>query len=200
MKSELNIRLITLVAITLFVGLFRVLSHVEGIQFLGNFSPIGALALFGGHYFQDRRKAQLLPILSLLISDVLMMRIFYAEYSNGLLYNGWYWTYGAFILMVFVGEKIKKVNFKNILIGSLVAAFTHWLVTDLGVWLGGGLDIGTGLPYTRDWSGLWRCYLLAIPFMKSLFMGNLVFGIILFGGFELAQNLVPSLKLETNKI
>ena len=197
MKAELNIRFISLVAITLLVGLFRVFSHAESLQVLANLSPVGALALFGGHYFQNRIKAQLLPILSLFLSDVLMMRIFYPEYSNGLLYDGWYWTYGAFVLMVFMGEKMKKVNFKNLILASLVTALCHWLITDLGVWLSGGLDIGTGLPYTRDWAGLLRCYVLAIPFMKTLFLGNLIFGIILFGGFELVQQAIPSLKLNT---
>ena len=75
----------------------------------------------------------------------------------------------------------------------------HWLVSDLGVWLGGGTDITTGLPYTRDWHGIIMCYYLALPFMKNLLIGNLIFGTIFFGVFELLQKRFPVLQLQILK-
>ncbi|MCH9112749.1 hypothetical protein G5S93_15640, partial [Legionella pneumophila serogroup 1] len=109
------------------------------------------------------------------------------------LYSGWYWTYGAFALMVLIGSQIKNVSFKTVIAGAVGAALLHWIVTDCGVWLGGGTDITTGLPYTRDWNGLVKCHILAIPFMKNMLIGNLVYGAVLFGGFEWLQKRYPAL-------
>ncbi|PWJ43039.1 DUF6580 family putative transport protein [Sediminitomix flava] len=195
MKKQINIRFLVLLCIILFVGIWRITFNGKDAGILANFTPIGAMALFGGAYFQQQWKAYLFPILTLFVSDVVMMTTYYAEYSNGLLYGGWYWTYGGFFLMVLIGKCIQKVSFKSVIISAIAAALTHWIVVDFGVWLGGGTDVTTGLPYTRDIQGLIKCYTLAIPFMKSMLMGNFIFGAILFGSFELAQRQFPVLKL-----
>ena len=185
-----------LVFIALTAGL-RVFSATSaGTQAaLNNFTPIGAMALFGGAYFHTKWKGYFFPLLALFLSDVIMMKFVYGGtgLSNGLLYNGWYWTYGAFALMVLIGSLIKNVSFKTVIAGAVGAALLHWIVTDCGVWLGGGTDITTGLPYTRDWNGLVKCHILAIPFMKNMLIGNLVYGAVLFGGFEWLQKRYPAL-------
>lgn len=180
--------------IVLTAGL-RLLNAGNVISPIANFTPIGAMALFGGSYFSTNPKAFLFPLLTLFVSDVIMMQTFYKGYGSGLLYSGWYWTYAAFAVMVLIGRLIKKVSVKNVLIGAVAAALAHWLISDLGVWLAGGLDITTGKPYTRDVHGLIQCYVLAIPFMKNLLIGNLVYSGILFGGFELLQRKYPSLQI-----
>lgn len=187
MKEKINIRFVVLILVTQLVGLFRILTASGHIPF-SNFTPIGALALFGGAYFINKSRALLLPLASLFISDAVLMKTVYAKHSNGILYSGWYWTYAAFALMVVIGKYgIPKVNIKNVLLSGIGAALAHFIITDFGVWLGGGLDITTGLPYTRDINGLIKCYILAIPFFKNLLAGNLIFGAVLFGGYELAK-------------
>lgn len=192
-KKQINIRFIVLLIITILVGFFRVFSHKMNLGSMANFTPIGAMAIFGGSYFRDYTKAYLFPILTLFLSDIILMQVFYSEYSTGLLYSGWYWTYLAFALMVLIGRYIKKVSVKSVLISAVSAALIHWLITDLGVWLGGGTNMVTGLPYTRDINGLINCYVLAIPYIKNMLLGNLIYGAILFGSFELAQRRFPIL-------
>lgn len=187
MKDKINIRFLVLILITLAVGFWRILQTTGHTPF-SNFTPIGAMALFGGAYFTRRSNAYLFPLLTLLISDLVLMKTVYADYSNGFLYSGWYWTYIAFGLMVWIGHYlIKKVTFKNVLFSAIAAGLCHFIIANLGVWIGGGLDITTGLPYTRDFTGLMKCYFLAIPFFKNMLASNLLYSALLFGGFELVK-------------
>ncbi|MDN5212219.1 hypothetical protein QQ020_09160 [Fulvivirgaceae bacterium BMA12] len=193
MKEKANIRLFILIGITLFAGLWRLLISA-GHTPMSNFTPIGAMALFGGSYFISRVRAYLFPLLTLFISDVVLMQTIYAGHSKGLLYDGWYWTYAAFALVVLIGSVlIKKVSIKNVILGALLAGLTHFLIANLGVWLRGLTDVTTGLPYTRDFAGLIKCYTLAIPYFKNMLAGNLIYSAILFGGYELARLRFPVL-------
>lgn len=194
MKQKINIRIFVLIGITFLVGIFRVL-QTTGHTPMSNFTPIGTMAMFGGAYFLQSSRAYLFPILTLFISDIVLMRTVYDGYSNGFLYEGWLWTYMAFGLMVFLGRIIiKKVSVKNVLLTGFLAGLVHFIIVDFGVWLSGGLDVTTGLPFTRDAAGLLKCYIFAIPFFKNLLIGNLFYGAILFGGYELAQLRFPVLR------
>lgn len=196
MKNKINIRFYTILFIIVLTGFWRVISHGTCQDVASNFTPIGALALFGGAYFKENWKAFLLPVLTLFLSDVFLMNIYFKAHSTGLLYDGWYWTYIGFMCMVIIGKNIKKVNVKNIFIAAIFGALAHWIIADFGVWIGGRIDITTGLPFTRDFQGLMKCYVLAIPFMRSMLLGNLIFGALLFGSFEYLKTLFPKLKLE----
>ena len=196
MKKQIDIRFISLLVIIMLLGIWRIIIVQNEDNTWMNFSPLGAMALFGGVYFSNRAKSFIFPLLILLVSDIIVMQTVYSQYASGLLYNGWYWTYGSFALMVLLAELFKrKVTVGSVLLMSILAALIHYVVTDFGVWLGGGRDITTGLPYTKDWAGLIKCYVLALPYLKSLLLGNLIFSAVLFGGFELAQYKFPSLKL-----
>lgn len=195
--QKINPRVSVLVLFIILAAVLRLLNTGSTLSPLANFTPIGAMALFGGTYFNTRWKGFFFPLLTLFISDVIMMKVIYPGHRNGLLYNGWYWTYGAFAVMVLMGHFIKKVSFTSVVIAAVSAALAHWMITDFGVWLGGGLDITTGRPYTRDLQGFIQCYVLAIPFMKNMLVGNLLYGSVLFGGFEYLQKRYPVLQLRT---
>lgn len=194
MKQSINIRLIVLILITALVGLWLVLNVGGQITALVNFTTVGAMALFGGAYFTHRSKAYLFPLLTLFLSDVIMMHTYMNEYRSGLLYQGWYWTYGAFAITVFLcNTLIKKANVRNVVLAAFSAALAHFVITNFSVWSGGGIDITTGQPYTKDWVGLIKCYTLVIPFLKNLLLGILLYSGLLFGIFQLAQQQFPSL-------
>ncbi len=196
--QKINLRNSLLVLCIFLVGMLRIFNETHLLTPLANFTPIGAMALFGGTYFTGRTKSFLFPLLALLISDILVMRLFYPDQRSGLLYPGWIWTYAAFALMVFIGRKVKKVTAKNVLIAAVSAAMAHWIITDYGVWLAGGIDITTRKPLARDLHGFVQCYLQALPYLKNMLLGNIVYCIILFGGFEWLQNRYTVLKPQTN--
>jgi len=125
------------------------------------------------------------------------MQTTYKMHSSGLLYSGWVWVYAAFAVMVLTGNFIKKVSLKSVVTAAVAAALAHWAITDFPVWMNGGLDISTGKALTKDWHGFVQCYLQAIPFMKNMLIGNIVYSGILFGGFELLQKRYPVLQFKT---
>jgi len=146
---------------------------------LANFSPIGAIALFGGCYFLNKKVAFLVVLASILISDLaLNYFVYFGEFK--LLYNGIFFNYFSIALTVLIGALIKKVKFESILLCSSLAAFTHWLISDIGVWLYSPL-------YPKTFEGLIACFVAAIPFLQNMLLGNLFFSFVLFGLFELSS-------------
>ncbi|HET7818102.1 MAG TPA: DUF6580 family putative transport protein [Bacteroidia bacterium] len=185
-KILINPRTNILAIIILSAGIWR-LCITSSHSSLTNFTPIGAMALFGGCYFADKWKAFVLPLLTLWLSDLLLSYFVYFHEWKWF-YSGFYITYGAFMLIVLMGRFIKKVNVRNILVASILAALTHWLITDFGVWMDGRL-------YPKNMEGLITCYVAALPYVENMMIGNLVFGAIMFGSFELAQKKYPQLQL-----
>jgi len=168
--------LLIFISITAIVRVIFNFNH--DISPLANFSPIGAMALFGGAYFNKKWKAFAFPLLMLFISDFILHQTVFKAYSNGFLYSGWYWVYSAFALMTLVGKwLLKKVTINLFLFSVLICVFIHWIVTDLGVWIG-------SKTYSQDLNGFIACLVNAIPYEWRFLAGTLVYGIVLFGLFE----------------
>jgi hypothetical protein len=197
MKTKINPRPIVLAAVILAAGMYRLFMASGTLSSLANFTPLGAMALFGGCYYNDKWKAYFVPLLTLWMTDILLNRyVFFHAWV--FFYDGFFWVCASFALMVLIGSYIKRVSVTNVIIAAVAGALTHWLVSDFGVWLGGGTDITTGLPYTRDLQGFWKCLYLALPFMRNFLIGNLMFGAVLFGCFELMQRRFPVLQLQAS--
>jgi hypothetical protein len=163
-----------------------------------NFTPIGAMGLFGGAYFTKKWKAFAFPLLTLFASD-LFINIFIYEGKYGIMYNEWYWIYGIFILIGFMGKwLIRTVNVRNVLTAAVVVSLSHWLIADFIVWAGGGVDLRTMQPLSRDWQGLLQSYTQGLPYMRSFLTGTLVYSGILFGTFEWMKQRYTSLQLNIN--
>jgi hypothetical protein len=94
-------------------------------------------------------------------------------------YSGAAWVYLCFALMVLVGSFIKKVNVLNVLLAAVASVLIHWLIIDLP------FLYGTMYPHTL--AGYGQSLINAIPFEKNMVLGDLLFGFLLFGGFELAK-------------
>lgn len=160
-------------------------------KMLANFSGIGAIALFGGAYFKNKINAFLLPVLVLFISDLGLSLTMGMDYG---FYQGWYYTYIAFILMVAVGKlMIGKVNLTNVVGASIVGVFIHWIVSDFGVWIGSGF-------YPQTLAGFWACLVAAIPFELRFLSITLGYSALMFGIFEALKIKYPALSLKTTTV
>ena len=175
-SQKINTRNIVLILMILFAGAMRLVSYKY--QFLSNFTPVGVIALFGGAYFNDKWKAYLVPLLALFASDVLLNYLYTSKWM--LFYDGAAWVYICFAIMVFIGSRIKKVNFGTVALASLAGVLVHWLIMDMP-WL-----YGTLYPHTL--AGYGQSLLAAVPFERNMILGDLVYGTLLFGGFELAKS------------
>ena len=183
MKTIIKTRTGVLVLMILSASIWRLIFST-GNSFLHSYTPIGAMALFGGCYFSDKWKAYLVPVLTLFISDLALNYIYFHHFT--LLYSGFAWTYGTFALMVMVGTFIKKVNVRNVILAGVIAALLHYVITDFGTWISDGI-------YPLTWQGFTACYIAAIPYLQDMLIANIVFGGIMFGAFEWAQKRYTSL-------
>lgn len=167
-----------LVLMIVFAVLMRFVNYK--FQFMSNFTPVGAIALFGGVYFTNKWKAYLVPLVALFASDAVLNYLYTSKFN--LFYDGVLWVYITFAVIVFMGTLIKKVNVLNVALASLTGVLIHWLLIDL-TWLYSSTSL-----YPHTWAGYGKALIAAIPFEKNMLLGDIVYGIILFGIFEFAKS------------
>jgi len=182
--QKINTRTIVLILMMLLISLGRLLSY-EFPHTLSNFTPLGAIALFGGAYFTDKWKAYLVVLATLFLSDIFINYLYTSKLI--LWYSGAIWVYVPFLVMVFIGSFIKKASVVNVTLSSVIAVCFHWLVTDLP-WF-----YGDRYPHTLGGYGQSLVAAL-IPFECNMLFGDIVFCAILFGGFELAKSKYTALR------
>ncbi len=154
-----------LIGMILAAALTRLIPHPP------NFAPIGALALFGGAQFADRRLAFLVPLTAMLLSDLCIG-----------LYSHMEWVYGSFALITCMGLWLRSRRMAWGITGASLAASTlFFLITNLGVWM----DSTT--TYAKDLAGLVACYAAALPFFGNTLLGDGLYSLALFGGLALLE-------------
>jgi len=158
---------------------FRLIPHWP------NFTPIAAMALFGGAYFGRNYLAFLVPLAAMLISDIFLgfhmsMIAVYASIS------------ATVLLGIIISRKPRLVNIALASIGSTILFF---LVTNFAAWLGNPM-------YSQSFAGLLQSYTAGLIFLNdgngiSFFMnslvGDLFYNTVLFGAFALATLKFPVL-------
>jgi hypothetical protein len=176
----ISLRFTVITAIVASLAISRLLAHPF------NFSPIAALALFGGARYSNRFAAYLLPLAAVWISDLFLNYAFYGHFVP--FYEGAFFTYAAFALIVLLGSvALRKFSAKNLLFTSLTASVLFFLVSNFGVWASGGL-------YPPTVAGITACYAAAVPFFRNTLAGDLVYSFMIFYAFAFAQQQIPMLR------
>jgi len=168
----LNPRFLTLVGIVLAAAAMRLVPHPP------NFTPIAAMALFGGVYFASRKATFFVPLGAMYLSDLFLG---FFIYDYGWFYGSLPFVYGSFVMIVCLGQLIRR-RCTPLTIGgaALTGSVLFFIVTNFGVWFAGHV-------YPNTWEGLVACYVVAIPFFRNTLAGDAFYTIALFGGFALAQ-------------
>lgn len=158
---------------------FRLIPHWP------NFTPIAAMALFGGAYMSRKYLAFLIPLTAMLVSD-----IFLGFHTSMIA------VYAAFAVTVGMGILIsRKPRLLNVALASLGSTILFFLVTNFAAWLGSPL-------YPQTFAGLLGSYTAGLAFLNdgngiSFFMnsllGDLFYNTVLFGAFALAAIKFPVL-------
>lgn len=179
MIKKINPETTIVVVMIAAIGALRIAVNLNhDITAIANFSPVGAMAIFGAATFSRKWTAFAFPLFTLFISDVILHQTVFKNTGNGLLYGGWYWVYGAFALMTIAGRWIMRtISIARFLLSAIACVFIHWTITDLGVWAG-------SKTFSQDLSGYFQCLALAIPFEVRFLVGTLIYGMILFGIFS----------------
>ncbi|MDQ2702930.1 MAG: hypothetical protein M3Y70_09025 [Pseudomonadota bacterium] len=177
---------LVLAALIFVAALSRLLPHPP------NFSPVEAIALFGGAYFASRAWALAVPLLAMLASDLVLVSIMggsYATYLGGISF----WTvYACIALSTVLGFGLRgRTSAPRVLAYSLAGSVLFFAVTNFGAWL------GWPAFYPRNAAGLAAAYVAGIPFFKWTVAGTLAYSAFLFGGFALLRRRLPVLRAQT---
>ena len=151
-----------------------------------NFTPIAAIALFGGAYIGRKHLAFLIPFAAMFLSDMVL----------GFHKDMWA-VYIAFGLTVMIGTLIRRnPRFVSVVSASVGSSVIFFLLTNFAAWLSSPL-------YPQTFSGLIQSYIAGLAFFNngsfgiSFFInevaGALFYNGIFFGIYSLARRRLPSL-------
>jgi hypothetical protein len=175
----------TLAALILLAAFSRVLPHPP------NFSPIEAVALFGGAHFASRRWALLVPLAAMFASDLALGMLNGGIYWDYFASAGYLLVYACIALSTLLGFGLRgRVDGARVLGYSLAGSALFFAVTNFGAWLSDPL-------YPKTAAGLAAAYVAGIPFFQWTVLGTLCYAALLFGGFALLRNRVPALRART---
>ena len=140
-----------------------------------NFSPIGAMALFGGALFSQKKYAFIIAPLAMLVSDAIIG-----------FHSTMFGVYLGFLLITLIGFQLRNnLNPVKVTVATVLSGFVFFVVSNLGVWLNGGL-------YPLTTAGLLQCFTLAVPFYPNTLGGDLFYSFLLFGSYYLVHSNRPA--------
>jgi hypothetical protein len=175
----MNSKLITpgfllITGMILFAAFARLIPHPP------NFTPVAAMALFAGAYFNKKWMAFLIPLTAMFLSDLVIG-----------FHSGMWAVYLSLILITIIGMIfIKRKKAGNIILASVTASVLFFIITNFAVW-------AAGIYYPKTISGLALCYTAAIPFFHYTLLGDLFFVGVMFGLYHLIVNRYPALEKST---
>lgn len=142
-----------------------------------NFTPVAAMALFGGTYLGRRWLAFAAPLGAMLLSDAIIG------------FHSYMWaTYLSLVLTVLLGwAALARISILRVGAAAVASSILFFLLTNFSVWLGSTV-------YPQTMAGLAACYAAAIPFFQNTLAGDLFYSGLLFGGFALLERLVPGVR------
>jgi hypothetical protein len=166
--SKSNILIVSLL-------LIAAVLRVSGILPL-NFSPVAAIALFGGAMLGNRIAAFAAPLGIMLLSDLFLG------------FHDTMWAvYLSLVLVVGIGQVLRsRPGMLNAMVGAVAGSVLFFLITNAAVWVNGGL-------YAPGIAGLFESYAAGLPFFRNSLMGDLFFTVALFGTYELVSSRFPAL-------
>jgi len=176
---------LALAGLIVLAALTRLLPHPP------NFSPVEAIALFGGAYFASRSMALVVPLIGLFVSDLVLGLVNGGTYFEYFTHAGFWLVYACIAASTVLGFGLRgRVTGARVLGYSLAGSVLFFLVTNFGTWLGGTM-------YPQNAQGLMAAYIAGIPFFQWTVLGTLFYSALLFGGFALLRRRVPALRAQT---
>lgn len=180
-------KLILVISAVAVAALFRLIPHWP------NFTPMASIALMGGALVANRFMGFIIPLIALVISDVLTIKLinyqwitvedYFSSPSTLLLYLG-------FIAIIAIGFLLRKRHsWTNLASASLASALIFFLISNFGVWLGNSLP--------KTFVGLLATFELGIPFFSYNLLGNVFYTFLFFGIFHFIYSKNPNLAKET---
>lgn len=137
-----------------------------------NFTPIAAIALFGGTFLKRKDLAFLIPVVAMLLSDLIIG-----------FHSTMFAVYASFIAIVSLGMFLQsRLTVVNTISASLASSILFYLITNFASWTSGIM------PYPMNVAGLMQSYIAGLPFFFNGILGDLFYNSVLFGALYLVTN------------
>jgi hypothetical protein len=170
-----------LIGLIIAVALTRLIPHPP------NFSPVEAMALFGGAYFAKRSWVLLVPLIALFISDLALGLMMGGDYFQYFVSAGFMLVYFTIAALSLLGIGLRnKISVLRVAGYGIASSVIFFLVTNFGVWFGSSF-------YPQTVNGLISAYVAGLPFLQNGVLGTLFYSAVLFGGYELLKKRLPAL-------
>ncbi len=157
----------------LFITIARLIPHIA------NFTPVLAMGLFGGAFFNKKSLSIIVPLLAMFLADFMLQIGFWAglrEYAG--FHSSMLAVYGSIALIAILGWQLQKNNsFVKTGGFAIIASLLFFVITNFSVWLFSGF-------YPQNFAGLTACFTAAIPFFKYTLAATVVYSFVFFGSFE----------------
>jgi hypothetical protein len=168
------------------LGMILVAAGARILPHPPNFTPVGAMALFGGACLGRRGLALAIPIIAMLLGD-LALALRHGDLSIAFhpLVPA---VYGSVALIACIGIAIgpgRPVTF--VALGALAGSVAFFVLTNLANWL-------VFSTYARSWEGLIECYVAALPYFRNTLLGDAFYAALLFGSLSAVERTVPSVR------
>lgn len=171
MQSPYSKHLPLILGLVFIAALGRLLPHWP------NFTPVGAMALFGAAALPKKWLAVLAPLVAFYLSDLLLNNVLYAEYFDGFYFGADPYICLGVAAMVGIGLLMlrgRRFSWLRVGGGAVAATVVFFLLSNFGVWM-------SGMMYPKTVGGLVACYVAGLPFALNSLAANLVFSGVLFG-------------------
>ncbi|MCX6740020.1 MAG: hypothetical protein NTZ49_02205 [Candidatus Parcubacteria bacterium] len=163
MTKKINITILLAIAFIALAAASRLVKHPF------NFTPIVAMAIFGGYYLK-KAWGIIIPLLAMLVSDY-----FIGFYDWQVMAS----VYVGIILAFVIGRYfIQKKSMVKIALAALISSVGFFIITNFAVWAFFNW-------YGHNWAGLVSCFTLALPFFRNSLFGDLIYTGVFFYAYDL---------------
>lgn len=164
MNFEPQMNKINLPGPWLLVGAIFVVALTRWLPHPPNFSPVVAVALFGGAAFAERRLAFVVPLAAMLLSDLVI------GFHNTMAFV--YLGMSAVVLFgLLLGGSRRPLL---LVVAGIAGSAVFFMISNIGVWW-------MSEVYAKSAEGLLLCLAAALPFFHNTLLATLIYGGVLVG-------------------
>jgi hypothetical protein len=183
MKNRDSLRDLTIFALLAAIGIVGRWAQPDW-----NFTPLMAVTVLGGYYFRSLLPALLLPVTVLAISDLAL-----EAHDNAIVQAS---IYAMMLVPLLLGRLARgKSGWQLAGVGALcglVPATAFFIVTNFVHWAATSM-------YDHTWAGLMNCFVAALPFYRTMLVGDIFYLGLLVSCLALAGEKSPLLATERVK-
>lgn len=167
---KFNSRLLIFTAVLVALQTVCKLAFADNLDMSG-FSPFLAIALFSGFIVKKKNMSFLLPLLALFLSDAIVHVLYVNKaFPFAGFYPGQWKNYVLLLAITVIGWKTKGKTYSGLSIAAAAAPTLYFFISNFMVWAAATEEV-----YARSFSGLMKCYDMAIPFYRNSLIATVVF-------------------------